>query len=140
MQSTYVLNFNFHGRNEWHVTYFVQKYVLFVELKFFLFINILWNVQSWWEKNNFEIKFAATSTKQNMTLHLCTLVESKFLLTKKINCNNFNKARYEEFFCGCGTMYDFHNSTDTLKFSTDKRAINKTFLFFIRFSWNLVKL
>ena len=27
-------------------------------------------------------------------------------------------------------MYDFHNSTDTLKFWTEKRAINKTFLFF----------
>ena len=24
------------------------------------------------------------------------------------------------------TMYDFHNSTDTLKFRTEKRAINKT--------------
>ena len=33
------------------------------------------------------------------------------------------------------TMYDFHNSTDTLKFWTEKRAINKTFLFFIRFWW-----
>ena len=39
-----------------------------------------------------------------------------------------------------GTMYDFHNATDTLKFWTEKRAINKTFLFFIRFWWNLVKL
>ena len=29
------------------------------------------------------------------------------------------------------TMYDFHDSTDTLKFWTEKRAINKTFLFFI---------
>ena len=38
------------------------------------------------------------------------------------------------------TMYDFHNSTDTLKFWTGKRAICKTFLFFIRFWWNLVKL
>ena len=40
----------------------------------------------------------------------------------------------------CRTMYDFHNSTDTLKFWTEKRAINKTFLFFIWFWWNLVKL
>ena len=31
------------------------------------------------------------------------------------------------------TMYGFHNSTDTLKFGTEKQAINKTFLFFIRF-------
>ena len=31
------------------------------------------------------------------------------------------------------TMYDFHNSTDTLKFGTEKQAINKTFLFFLRF-------
>ena len=31
------------------------------------------------------------------------------------------------------TMYDFHDSTDTLKFCTEKWAINKTFLFFIRF-------
>ena len=38
------------------------------------------------------------------------------------------------------TMYDFHNSTDTLKFWTEKRDINKTFLFFIWFCWNLVKL
>ena len=38
------------------------------------------------------------------------------------------------------TMYDFHNSTDNLKFWTEKRAINKTFLFFIWFWWNLVKL
>ena len=38
------------------------------------------------------------------------------------------------------TMYDFHNSTDTLKFWTEKWAINKTFLFFISFWWNLVKL
>ena len=38
------------------------------------------------------------------------------------------------------TMYDFHNSTDTLKFWTEKRSINKTFLFFTRFCWNLVKL
>ena len=37
-------------------------------------------------------------------------------------------------------MYDFHNSTDTLKFWTEKWAINKTFLFFIRLWWNLVKL
>ena len=28
------------------------------------------------------------------------------------------------------TMYDFHDSTDTLKFWTEKQAINKTFLFF----------
>ena len=27
-------------------------------------------------------------------------------------------------------MYDFYDSTDTLKFWTEKRAINKTFLFF----------
>ena len=27
-------------------------------------------------------------------------------------------------------MYDFHNSSDTLKFSTERWAINKTFLFF----------
>ena len=33
---------------------------------------------------------------------------------------------------GC-TMYDFHNSTDTLKFWTEKVAIKKTFLIFIRF-------
>ena len=26
-------------------------------------------------------------------------------------------------------MYDFHDSTDTLKFLTEKRAINKTFCF-----------
>ena len=38
------------------------------------------------------------------------------------------------------TMYDFHNSTDTLKFWTEKWAINKTFLFFIQLWWNLVKL
>ena len=38
------------------------------------------------------------------------------------------------------TMYDFHNSTDTLKFWTEKWTINKTFLFFIWFWWNLVKL
>ena len=30
-------------------------------------------------------------------------------------------------------MYDFHDSTDTLKFWTQKRAINKTFLFSIDF-------
>ena len=34
------------------------------------------------------------------------------------------------------TVYDFHNSTDTLKFWTEKRAINKTFLYFIWFWWN----
>ena len=28
------------------------------------------------------------------------------------------------------TMYDFHDSTDTLKFGTEKRAINKTFFVF----------
>ena len=39
-----------------------------------------------------------------------------------------------------GTMYDFHNSTDTLKFWTEKRAIDQTFLFSIWFWWNLVKL
>ena len=27
-------------------------------------------------------------------------------------------------------MYDFHDSTDTLKFWTEKRAINKTFFVF----------
>ena len=36
------------------------------------------------------------------------------------------------------TMYDFHNSTDTLKFWTETWAFNKTFMFFIRFWWNLV--
>ena len=41
---------------------------------------------------------------------------------------------------GRSTMYNFHDSTDTLKFWTEKRAINKTFLFFIWFWWNLVKL
>ena len=35
-------------------------------------------------------------------------------------------------------MYDVHNSTDTFKFWTEKQAINKTFLFFIRFWWKLV--
>ena len=38
------------------------------------------------------------------------------------------------------TMYDFHDSTDTLKFWTEKRAINNKKLFFFRFWWNLVKL
>ena len=38
------------------------------------------------------------------------------------------------------TMYDFHDSTDTLKFWIEKRAIIKTFLFFIWFWWNLAKL
>ena len=33
-------------------------------------------------------------------------------------------------------MYDFHDSTDTLKFWTEKRATNKTFLFFIWFCSN----
>ena len=33
-------------------------------------------------------------------------------------------------------MYDFHDSTDTLKFSTEKWAINKTFSFFIEFDFN----
>ena len=28
---------------------------------------------------------------------------------------------------GSATMYDFHNSTDTLKFWTEKQAINKSF-------------
>ena len=37
-------------------------------------------------------------------------------------------------------MYDFHDSTDALKFWTEKWAINKTFLFFIWFWWKLVKL
>ena len=37
------------------------------------------------------------------------------------------------------TMYDFHDSTDTLKFWTEKQAINNTFLYFIWFWWNLVK-
>ena len=32
-----------------------------------------------------------------------------------------------------GTMYDYHDSTDALKFGTEKRAINKSFLFFIGF-------
>ena len=47
-----------------------------------------------------------------------------------------------DFFSGWSwsTMYDFHDSTDTLKFWTEKRAINKTFLFFIWFWWNLMKL
>ena len=27
------------------------------------------------------------------------------------------------------TMYDFHDSTDTLKFCTEKRAINRNFVF-----------
>ena len=35
-------------------------------------------------------------------------------------------------------MYNFHDSTDTLKFWTEKWAINKTFLFFIPIWWNLV--
>ena len=47
--------------------------------------------------------------------------------------NQRHKAKY-------GTMYDFHDSTDTLKFWTEKRASHKTFLFFIRFWWNLAKL
>ena len=38
------------------------------------------------------------------------------------------------------TMYDFHDSTNALKFWTEKQAINKTFLFFIWFWWKLVKL
>ena len=37
------------------------------------------------------------------------------------------------------TMYNFHDSTDTLKFWTEKRAINRKILFFIWFWWNLVK-
>ena len=35
-------------------------------------------------------------------------------------------------------MYNFHNYT--LKLWTEKRGINKTFLFFIQFWWNLLKL
>ena len=38
------------------------------------------------------------------------------------------------------SMYDFHDSTDTLKFWTEKWAINKTYLFFICIWWNLSKL
>ena len=45
---------------------------------------------------------------------------------------------YRKFCRNNTTMYDFHDSTDTLKFWTEKWAINKTFLFFIWFWWNLV--
>ena len=48
---------------------------------------------------------------------------------------------YENFILhALSIMYDFHDSTDTLEFSTEKQAIDKTFLFLIRFWWNLVKL
>ena len=61
-----------------------------------------------------------------------------------IDKNVFNYSFSTWKFSACSvpvcTMYDFHDSTDTLKFWTEKRAINKTFLFFIWFWWNLVKL
>ena len=50
----------------------------------------------------------------------------------------FSKSNSMELHFGYRTMYDFHNSTDALKFWTEKRAINKTFLFFIWFWWNLL--
>ena len=44
------------------------------------------------------------------------------------------KIQFQKCVCsGCtnSTMYDFHNSTDTLKFWTEKWAINKTFSFIL---------
>ena len=38
------------------------------------------------------------------------------------------------------TMYDFHDSTDTLKFWTEKQTINKKYIVFHLIWWNLVKL
>ena len=32
---------------------------------------------------------------------------------------------------GFGTIYDFHDSTYTLKFWTERQAINKTFVFYL---------
>ena len=55
----------------------------------------------------------------------------------KMGWNGVNSSPKDSRVC---TMYDFHDSTDTLKFGIEKRAINITFLFFIWFWWNLVKL
>ena len=43
------------------------------------------------------------------------------------------------FFQHTHTMYDFHNSTDTLKFWTEKHDINKNLLFFIKIRWKTKK-
>ena len=59
-----------------------------------------------------------------------------------------NPIQNQEFLLPCKsvllvtrrTMYNFQNSTDTLKYRTEKRAINKAFLFFIQFRRNMVKL
>ena len=50
------------------------------------------------------------------------------------------EKKVQQVFDDVLTMYDFHDSTDTLKFWTEKRAINKKQLYFIQFWWNLVKL
>ena len=46
-------------------------------------------------------------------------------------CTITSKTKFFEFFSIIRTMYDFHDSTDTLKFLTEKQAINKTVLLFI---------
>ena len=78
-------------------------------------------------------------------LHVCSIVVKKVStkLLMYIQWTNFRKRStinvFFIFLTEC-TMYNFHDSTDTLKFWTEKWSTNKTFLFFIWFLWNLVKL
>ena len=63
-----------------------------------------------------------------------------FPTSHKVSFEKIDKTTWESFFCCHCTMYDFHNSSDTLKYWTEKWAINKTFLFFIWSWWNMAKL
>ena len=82
------------------------------------------------EEKAFQVSMCVTQHKMYSFWLLVSLHKEK--LSKKSGSNSGLVG-------GC-TMYDFHDSTDTLKFWTEKIAINKTILFFIWFWWNLVKL
>ena len=49
--------------------------------------------------------------------------------SKLVNAE-FDNNQYNQEVAGNRTMYDFHNSTDTFKFWTEKWAIHKTFFVF----------
>ena len=104
--------------------------------------NVFWNI---WLATI--LQFLKKSSKKRggckKELYLYDKTFKKLFLPwlRTAQCSKIRKkVPYIAFWGNC-TLYDFHNSTDNLKFWTEKWAINKTFfLFFIWFWWNLVKL
>ena len=128
-------NFQFTQMNwfiKWHLIFSSSTYFWKVAFIFVLDNNYYLSTGKFWrEKFRYLRSFLPTS-------ETITFLSHNFSIEKSNSFFSIKKWENQKIRSNFSTSY--RNFTDTLKFWTEKRAINKTFLFFNWFWWNWVKL